>query len=571
MKKSFIVLLLIGCVVVCNATAPNDYYNEAIGKSGSELQAALAAIIAHSDPGYDKLWSIYETTDRKEDGTVWDIYSGTTSYTFDDRCGSYSSEGDCFNREHTVPKSWRDGKNYSDVFMVLPTDGYVNGRRGNYAFGEVGTSSYVSDNGFSKLGTCITSGYSGTVFEPNDEYKGDIARIYFYAATRYCNECGEWSGEGFDASFPHLNTWTCEMMLRWHQSDPVSLKEENRNDAVFATSQGNRNPFVDYPELVDLIFGDDTTTPFFPEGAVEEFVALDATDINDTSFTARWIQHSRATDYELAVWQVEQGDATQQTLFDVTFASGLPADWSKAGYTSVENGALRMASGSQNGEVSTPALDLSKPSTITITCAPYKTSDQSVLYILVDGVEVSQINCADGEVTESVVLDVATKQSVITLRAMSSHRLYLKTATLVAGDQESIIMHDGYPRRTGGVTQYVVEDVTPQATYYYKLTAYDGTTKLAETNEICVVMKSSAVHSVQRNLPEGSYIYAHNSAIYIDGVQPNTQVCCYALDGALRFVRTVHAQRESITIDRGVYIVQLITGERCYTKKIVVN
>lgn len=80
MKKSFIVLLLIGCVVVCNATAPNDYYNEAIGKSGSELQAALAAIIAHSDPGYDKLWSIYETTDRKEDGAVQNVRPIGTLY-----------------------------------------------------------------------------------------------------------------------------------------------------------------------------------------------------------------------------------------------------------------------------------------------------------------------------------------------------------------------------------------------------------------------------------------------------------------------------------------------------------
>ena len=177
-KRILTALTLCSVVAVVCAEIPQGYYDEAIGKSGKSLQTTLAKIINHSDPGYDALWSIYESTDRRDDGKVWDMYSGTSDFTFgSDQCGNYGGEGDCYNREHSIPKSWRGGTKYSDVHIVVPTDGYVNNRRSNYPFGEVGASSYVSDNSFSKLGTCVTSGYSGTVFEPNDMYKGDFARI----------------------------------------------------------------------------------------------------------------------------------------------------------------------------------------------------------------------------------------------------------------------------------------------------------------------------------------------------------------------------------------------------------
>ena len=177
-KRLAAIISLLIVVATVSAEVPQGYYDSAIGKSGNELQKTLAEIINHSDPGYDKLWSIYKNTDRRPDGTVWDMYSNSSHFTFgSDQCGNYNGEGDCYNREHSIPKSWRGGSKYSDVHIVVPTDGYVNNRRSNYPFGEVNSSSYVSDNNFSKLGTCKTPGYSGTVFEPNDEYKGDFARI----------------------------------------------------------------------------------------------------------------------------------------------------------------------------------------------------------------------------------------------------------------------------------------------------------------------------------------------------------------------------------------------------------
>lgn len=250
------------------AEAPAGYYDAAIGKSGEALQKSLSAIISNADNvGYDGLWEVYKTTDRRPDGKVWDMYSDATDFTFGtDKCGNYKNEGDCYNREHSVPKSWFNNASpmYSDAWHIYPTDGKINSYRSNNPFGEVGSGASSSKNGFSKWGSCVTPGYTGTVFEPNDEYKGDFARTYFYFATRYQSRIDNWGGI-FVSSYPHIVQWQLDMLLRWNEMDPVSQKEIDRNEAVYASKQGNRNPFIDYPQLVDLIFGDRRNEPFSPE------------------------------------------------------------------------------------------------------------------------------------------------------------------------------------------------------------------------------------------------------------------------------------------------------------------
>ena len=249
------------------AEIPAGYYDDAVGKSGEDLQKSLSTILNDAnDVGYNGLWNLYKTTDRRSDGKVWDMYSDVTNYTFGtDQCGSYGVEGDCYNREHSVPKSWfnKQSPMVSDIWHVYPTDGKINGMRSNNPFGEVGSGASSSKNEFSKWGKCVTPGYSGTVFEPNDEYKGDFARTYFYFATRYQSQINNWGGI-FISSYPHIVGWQLNMLLRWHEQDPVSQKELDRNEAVYDSRQGNRNPFIDYPELVDLIFGDSRNIPFMP-------------------------------------------------------------------------------------------------------------------------------------------------------------------------------------------------------------------------------------------------------------------------------------------------------------------
>jgi len=231
------------------------------GLTGTELQQALHTIISdHSPQTYSSLWTHFQTTDKKPNGKVWDMYSdlpdGTAPYEYDfgtDQCGNYSGENDCYNREHSFPASWFNDSEpaYTDLHHLYPTDGYVNNRRGNYPFGEVGTATWTSRNG-SRVGASVSPGYSGTVFEPIDSYKGDFARSILYMAVRYYGEDSAWPGSGMtDGSQPE--NWAVELLRSWDKLDPVSSKETLRNDAV-ESIQGNRNPFTDIPYLSGLIW-----------------------------------------------------------------------------------------------------------------------------------------------------------------------------------------------------------------------------------------------------------------------------------------------------------------------------
>lgn len=247
------------------AQAPPGYYDGTQGLTGEPLRAKLHDIIKnHTAVSYSSIYTYFQSTDKKPNNTVWDMYSdvpgGTPPYVYyynQDECGTYNSEGDCFNREHSWPSSWFNDQMpmRTDLFHIYPTDGYVNNRRSNYPYGEVNNPSWTSMNG-SKLGPCSYPGYSGTVFEPIDEYKGDFARTYFYMCTRYYKEDQGWQSNAM-VSGANLNPWAVQMLLEWHHNDPLSQKEIDRNNAVYAIQQ-NRNPFIDEPLFADRIWGNAT-------------------------------------------------------------------------------------------------------------------------------------------------------------------------------------------------------------------------------------------------------------------------------------------------------------------------
>ncbi len=258
----FVFLCIISAIAY--GTIPSGYYNNATG-SGATLKTQLYNIIdGHTARSYTQLWTDFQTTDAKSNGDVWDMYSNC-SFTFGiNQDGGQAADNECmyYNREHSFPKSWfNDGTPmYSDLYHLYPTDKLVNAERGNLPFGEVSNIDWTSENG-SKKGTNAYPGFSGEVFEPIDEYKGDFARTYFYMATRYENLIAGWekndtNGDAIlnGTAFPAFETWFLNMLGEWHMADPVSAKEIARNDAVYGI-QGNRNPFIDHPEYVYSIWG----------------------------------------------------------------------------------------------------------------------------------------------------------------------------------------------------------------------------------------------------------------------------------------------------------------------------
>ena len=294
MKKLLLFALSFSCLTSL-AQPAGTYYQAADGKKGTELKTALFQIISpHEMQSYTPgVWNAINSYDIREDGKIWEIYSGISNFTpkdDQDKGEDIDEEGRVYNREHAMPKSWfnegsgaTDYPMYTDLHHLFPTDRAVNSMRSNWPYGEVDksrTPTKQSAGGFSKFGICDPSiGYTilnGTarVFEPNDEYKGDLARVYFYMAT--CYEAYK-TGGGKDRSpkdwdkgdktmldgtiFPFFKEWAISMLLRWAQQDPISEKEIKRNEAIYGI-QKNRNPFVDYPGLEQYIWGSYTDVAF---------------------------------------------------------------------------------------------------------------------------------------------------------------------------------------------------------------------------------------------------------------------------------------------------------------------
>ncbi len=260
---------------------PAGYYNAATGQTCNNLKTALFNIIkptlANPNPTYTGMWSAYYITDDHLNDAgnktiVWDQYSDNPTgaepyeYTFgspyQDKGTSGTSEGQRYNREHSFPQSWFGGSvepMFSDMFIVFPSDKKVNSLRANFPYGKVTSPTTTTLNG-TKIGPNTSSAsYTSTVFEPINAYKGDFARSTFYVATAYEDKIAGWQGNSnandvLDGSaYPAFDPWYFALLYSWHLQDPVSTKEIDRNNDVYMI-QGNRNPYIDHPEYVALVW-----------------------------------------------------------------------------------------------------------------------------------------------------------------------------------------------------------------------------------------------------------------------------------------------------------------------------
>lgn len=336
-----------------DVSIPAGYYDGTAGLRGYALLVALHNIIkGHTSISYSATANAFRNTDKRPDGNVWDVYSdvpgGTPPYEFAfGPLGSGGSEGIAYNREHSFPQSWFGGSNlpmYSDLWIVYPTDSKVNGMRGNYPYGRVGTASWTSLNG-SKLGNCISTGYSGTCFEPIDGYKGDLARSTFYVSTRYFNEDSSWPGGG-STNKSQLLKWAADQYYAWSTADPVSWKERVRNGAIYEY-QHNRNPFVDHPEFVSAIWDSNTVTAVGDPPALPSRVLLRA--VTPSPF------RSQAT----IAYELPRRDRVVLRIFDVSgrvVRSLVPGELQEAGVHSVvwdgrDDGGVAAVSGLYFGRI----------------------------------------------------------------------------------------------------------------------------------------------------------------------------------------------------------------------------
>lgn len=251
----------------------NPYYSSInFSLPKAELKNALSQKISgHTKLSYDGARDAMKQTDRN-----WDLspnssdsnpYMHLLYATYNHSASTakkFSDNNTVWDREHVWAKAHGDFSNESiygtDLHHLHASDKNNNNKRGNLDFAVIVSSptnvSDYSGKASGKTGTASVSGSSGSAYEPQNCDKGDIARSMFYMATRYAKDNLQFTlVDGFTSqSSSNARFGVLSQLIKWHSEDPVDEYEMNRNDIIYDSFQKNRNPFIDYPNLVYMIF-----------------------------------------------------------------------------------------------------------------------------------------------------------------------------------------------------------------------------------------------------------------------------------------------------------------------------
>ena len=474
MKK---LLLECWCLAACTLAVygQEEYYRPVEGLKKAELKTALHELIQpetvldYGGKGEGYTWSGFAVTDRMPDGeSVRDRYSDIAR-TFN---GLEAVPG--MNIEHVFANSWWGhtvNEAYCDLFNLFPSDASANGRKSNNPMGVVdGEASF--DNGVTRVGR--SSSYRAdsliTVWEPADQWKGDFARTFFYMATCYEDLQDEWqTKEGLlvvqPDRYPTLRPWVSSLLLEWNEADPVDDIERDRNEAVYGI-QGNRNPFVDYPQLAAYIWGDSTEHAFY-------------TDKNATEAELFVPEADESLDYGLQA--VSKGMEEKLVIRGRNLPGGLTL--------TVDGGAFTLDRETLTAE------EVTRGTTVTVRCAAGIPAGRHTATLTLDGDGFRQTNGLGVEFVDGVpaypasdvVCSVNTKRFEASWMDMGEGLTYSLEVYTKDG-QGRAQMVEGYPLQLQQ-TSARVEGLKASTTYYYKVDVLDEDGQGTMTsNEVEVVM-----------------------------------------------------------------------------------
>ena len=528
MKKTYLFIAALFVAIAISAEQmPKDYYNAINGKKDAELKTALSQIIypvdwstmtqTSSKPNYivaeykagnrckygtrginekhDHLytWDGFWYTDTQDDGSVWDMYSPYTYYMAPDSLGAISIPDQ--EIEHCFPKSWWGGGSsnvndaYQDLHHLNPANGAANGQKKNYPPGVV-TSSENVINALFKIGKNSEYG-SFTVYEPCDEYKGDFAREYFYIATAYENFVWDDKAKDYldNSSYLEFKPWLQKVLIEWHRMDPVSEKEINRNNRV-CDIQHNRNPYIDYPELAEYIWGNKANTTvdlsqltFTGSESyklpVETLVSrtLPATDITATGFTANWKDAGKSS-YQLDVF-TKQTTGHNDTILNKPYfhqdSVKNEPHFSTSG-TITTNGAGRTSITFSTSLVLTVSgLTIADNSRIVIRAmAPVKTANTegAQMKVTADGNVIANQDLTRNETYYS--FDLPTGTNKIVIQSGNNKAFNVQQLFVITGDEKTTFTSlAGFPKSVTGTSFAVENTMSEDVTLYYTITPKD--------------------------------------------------------------------------------------------------
>ena len=523
------------CSAVCGlllaagvyAEIPVGYYAKAQGKSDSLLRQALydtirgGVRIHYGTQGYGYYdgiyypgtWNYFPQTDFRADGTVWDMYSDTKRYFPHDGGSACGLE-----IEHCLPKSWWGWTNkdtgsskraYQDLFILNPADGSANGNKSNCPPGHV-VKGDKFDNGSFRMDAAKSSQYGWICFEPAEEYRGDFARTYFYVATAYADlpfGAGNVDYQRYltDSTYLVFKPWLVEVLLDWHRADPVSEKERRRVETVFSI-QGNRNPYIDYPDLVEYIWGNKkgqavdfgalvctADSSYVPAEDYTNFEAFAPTDATSTEFTARWSDFD--TDYTLDVYQrhyIGHNDTlVNMPAMGTTFINNATnvKTGGRVNSTAAGTNAITMGVSDTDGSVIIYNLGLTAPATLTFRANIYKSATAGELRIFFNDHTTADttiiLPTSRDEVWYTIPLNAGIDSvTILSFGGSTTKRACMQALYVVQGDWQAVETSlFGYPQTVHSPSQYVtIPSELSGETIYYRVRTAEGIV----SNEIAV-------------------------------------------------------------------------------------
>lgn len=658
---------------------PEGYYESATGLAEGELKTALSEIIKKGKrlgygSGSGKTWSGFEKTDLHPEGYVWDMYS------YEKRVFPGNAKAPSgMNIEHSVAKSWWGGTNndaYKDLYHLNPSDSNANSARSNYPLGVVKDGKTV---GSLKIGSnSYGNEYSGNCFEPLDEYKGDFARAYMYMFT--CYEDLTWTGTNAptmlkNEKYPMLRPWAADLLLEWHRNDPVSDKELNRAEEIYKI-QENRNPFIDYPEIAEYLWGDNVGQAFFfsevttpvlisprnnahvqfeeinyqmtaseelllqgkniespislqlagqdatlfhidrlvyqPEEveqgvvitivfnpfqasvaeaeliisgegvkerkvtlsatATENFQALPAENITETSFDAVWTTSSLTNRFYVEVYTKEHTFQENVLIDNCNFATSLVGGWSSSNtvyFDDSEKLGVRLGTSSNGCKLISPEYDLSAGGTIEFRAKRWNNDSNVEVQLYLNSNSIGAIPITNQYVTYSVDIPPTEGESKLSFEALKSKRLFISDVKIYSGGEiitDKVV--DGFPKWIEGDNRLTIPNLTPDVTYYYKVTP-DIQSALASEE---VMVKTETITSIEDFKASSIRISCDHHHVMIDSDYQNMNIKIYKLSGVImKQINTKDYITQFELAEAGVYFLQITTTEGCICRKMLVK
>ncbi len=559
LHRLLIVLAAAMAWVTASATIPAGYYDSLEGKSGQALKNAIHDLtLRHTVLTYNSLWNYFTETDCYPDNKdkVWDMYSDNDYY--------FGHTYGVMNREHSLPKSWwaPSGENsnttlypsYTDLMHLYPADEPANTAKYYWPMGEVSRANF--DNGVTKVGPpkAGQGGGASEVFEPDDRYKGDFARTYFYMACTYQHYHWRHTFMLTNNDWKTLNGWSIELLCRWARNDAVSDKEVDRNEAV-QKCQNNRNPFIDIPQLFEYIWGDRQGQVFYLSEA--------GTSTDTTTYTGAPELIAPTQNTVLDFGEVALGKTLDYTIY--IKGRGLTNPLSVQVYLyDYEMFSIPVTS------ISRTMANSAEGYPLTITYTPTVTGEHTARLLILDGGLTGSV----GVELRARCVDIPTLTKLEALNASnitgSGYVANWKPATQLV--DYYVVTRTVYNKNTGEVrtetfttddgntTSYAFDDRQPGETHTYYVQSY-RLGYMSEPSNV-ITIDSSGLTGLEADKP--LQVLTRDGGLLIKCSEDVGQADIYDMAG--RMVRHIDNLSNDMTIDlpRGIYLLKTATSRTAW-------